>query len=498
MKLKKLFYSKKFLFFNLVLVGIILGFVIAMLSFSCSTGIASDKTAYAEDKPITSLEDLEDIQNSFRGVAKRVLPTVVQIRVVEVAKQTVPEGDDFPFFPWNFGPSEPDDSLPKEHEFRNQGIGSGVIVRKNGKEIYVLTNNHVIGEADEIELTLYDDREFEATLVGTDNRKDLALLKFESRDDSIPVATIGDSSSLYVGDWVLAIGNPFGYDSTVTAGIVSAKGRRGPTENISDFIQTDAAINQGNSGGALVNIRGELVGINTWITTPTGGSIGLGFAIPINNAKKAINDFIEYGKVEYGWLGVSIGDPLASVAKQMNIEGKNGAFIYHVFEGSPADKGGMLPGDYITSIEGKKIKDANMLVQTVGDLEAGETVHFELIRYGEPSSLDITIGLRADARTISSKNKNLWPGLSVIPLTQDFRKQLDLPSSLDGLLVREIEPRTKLDVAGIKLGDIITRINDTKLKTVMDFYRVINNENADELRFHFVREDNEYNIAIER
>jgi len=290
MTLRGFFSSKKLFVFNLVFIGVLFGFSLALLSFSCSTRIQPAGTVQAQDADGEAMKSLQNLQNSFRSVSEKVLPVVVMINVVEVKKQA-PERGDQPWFYYFFG--RPDEDGSQEREFRNRGLGSGVIVRKTGKTFYVLTNNHVVGTAEEISVQLHDRREFKAKLVGKDERKDLAVVSFEAEGEDIPLAVLGDSNSLHVGDWVLAVGNPFGLESTVTAGIVSALGRRGgPEGNISDFFQTDASINQGNSGGALVNLAGEVVGINTWITSPTGGSIGLGFAIPINNVKKAVEDII--------------------------------------------------------------------------------------------------------------------------------------------------------------------------------------------------------------
>jgi S1-C subfamily serine protease len=310
MWLKKLFKSEKMLMINIALACLILGFVVGVATFVNAGNGGQGQVAYAEDnkKSQQGLEALENIQYSFNQVADKVLPVVVEIDTTNIVSQEVPEwGSPFDFF---YGPQgnqdnkdnpknkDNKDNPPKKQEFKKQGLGSGVIVRKSGKTVYILTNNHVAGDADEIKVKLNDSREFTAKLVGKDERKDLALVSFET-DQNVPVAELGDSDKLRVGDWALAVGNPMGLESTVTAGIVSALGRRGgPGENISDFIQTDAAINPGNSGGALVNIRGQVIGINTWIASTTGTYAGYGFAIPINNAKKALDDFVTRGKVE--------------------------------------------------------------------------------------------------------------------------------------------------------------------------------------------------------
>jgi S1-C subfamily serine protease len=300
-----------------------------------------------------------------------------------------------------------------------------------------------------------------------------------------------------VGDWVLAVGNPLGYVSTVTAGIVSALGRDGPQDNISDFIQTDAAINQGNSGGALVNLKGEVIGINTWIATPSGSNAGLGFAIPINNAKKAIDDFINKGEIEYGWLGVSISDISKPVAQDLQVEGIKGAMIQNVYTDSPADKSGLLPGDYVTAIDGDPIESYLDLTRTVGDLLPNETYEFELIRYGKKVTLPVSIGLRENDESIAASYMDLWPGVSIAPLNDEIKKELELDDSVKGLLLL-VNEKSKAQMAGLKSYDIVTAINDRKVETALDFYRELNS-NDNRTTFTLLREGSvELEIGIRR
>lgn len=497
---KKLLSSKRFFLVNLVLTGIVLGFGLALVSFSCSTNVPP-ATAYAQEDrgPGTAMMDLEAMQNSFRSIAAQALPVVVEITVTEIKTQQAPAQQGWPFdffFPDRGGEDNPEGD--QEREFRSQGLGSGVIVKQDGDKYYVLTNNHVVGSADEINVILYDEREFTASLIGTDPRKDIALVMFESRNDSIPVATLGNSDALFVGDWVLAVGTPFGYVSTVTAGIVSALGRRGPDDNISDFIQTDAAINQGNSGGALVNLRGEVIGINTWIATPNGSSAGLGFAIPINNAKKAIDDFINRGKIEYGWLGVSISDISNVLADELKVTGLDGALIQNVYKDSPADKSGLLPGDFVVRIEDHSVKDYLDLTRTVGDLLPNESYEFELYRYGEKMTIAVSIGLREDAETIAAGYMDLWPGLSISPLTDDIRRELEIDDAQKGVVII-VSERSRAQVAGLKTFDIVTAINDVKVNTALDFYKELNGSGSGKTTFTLMREGEvELEIGIRR
>ena len=441
---------------------------------------------------------LEELQYSFRSIASSVLPVVVQINVVEVVTQQTPEG----VSPWDFffgpGPNSPDKGAPQEREFRRPGLGSGVIVRKDGKKVYVLTNNHVVGEADEISILLHDQRTFTGKLVGKDERKDLALVVFESKDD-IPVAVLGASDALMVGDWAVAVGNPLGLESTVTVGIISALGRRGgPGNNISDFIQTDAAINPGNSGGALVNLKGQVIGINTWIASTTGSYIGFGFAIPINNAKKDIEDFIEHGAVQYGWLGVSIRDPLPGMRSEMILEGIDGGMAINVYKGSPADKGDIQPGDYITSINGRKIKDANDLVLVVGDLPAKEVAEFDVIRNGKEVELSVKIAVREEEQEIISQSKNMWPGMLTISSKDAAMSSNVKQEPFEGVQIVVVYNDSPAAIAGLKQSDIIKEINDIKINNALEFFKAINDKEKEEIRFKISRQDTELSIGLFR
>jgi Do/DeqQ family serine protease len=487
MRLNERLASKNFFIFNLVLIGAIFGFSLAFLSFSCST--PSSKTAHAESVPAVvpsdALSVAESLQTAFRSVADTVLPFVVEVQVVEVKTQQVPRSNGIP---WEFFFGNPEgQNEGGEREYRSQGLGSGIIVRRNGETYYVLTNQHVIGEASEINIITNGAKEFTAALVGKDQRKDLALVSFESKD-TFPVAVLGDSDAVRVGDWAIAVGNPLGLMSSVTMGIVSAVGRTGgPAENINDFIQTDAAINQGNSGGALVNIRGEVVGINTWIASPSGGSVGLGFAIPINNAKKALDDFISSGQIKYGWLGVSLIDSDKDIAKDLGVEGKKGALASQVFLASPADKGGILPGDFITHLNGKEMRGRDQLVLAVGDLKAGETAEFTLIRNKAERKVQVRIEERKD--DVAAENAKIWPGVILVPLTADIRSALKLDANAKGLYVVEAIAKSPAAVMGVQRGDRIIGVNGQSVEDLASFYRLLNEKNGSELWFEVLRGD---------
>ncbi|SIP99071.1 Do/DeqQ family serine protease [Alkalispirochaeta americana] len=485
---------------NLLLTGLLLGLILGAVLFSCSTNGNRGGVIAARDRDRLAQADPQALQESFRLVARVASPSVVRIDVEEVRTRAMPQGDDAPWFDFFFGdPYLEEESHDQEGErsFRTQGIGSGVVVRRQGDLYYVLTNEHVVGQADQIIITTTDDEEYTARIVGTDTRKDLALLSFTASRE-IPLASLGDSDTLQVGDWVLAIGSPFGFQSTVTAGIVSAVNRRGgPIGNISDFIQTDAAINRGNSGGALVNLRGEVVGINTWITSQTGGSMGLGFSIPINNVVRAIDDFIEIGAVRYGWLGVSIRSVTAQVAESLALPNRRGALVHHVFRDSPAQKGGLLPGDFVVALNGVPIGDSDQLVLEVGELPVGEAASFSVIRYGEALGLDVLIAERESDQEIAELNRRLWPGFSVYPLTEEVRSDLDLSSETRGLLVSTVERRTPAAAGGLRVGDILLGINGRETTSMVDFYRAIN-EGGREVTLSLLRDDKTVEIGIQQ
>ncbi|MFA7566846.1 MAG: Do family serine endopeptidase [Alkalispirochaeta sp.] len=459
----------------LVLIGLIAGLITSAVLISCSTadepGPSRSITTDISDEE--SIKTVRSLQQSFRTISQASLPSVVRIDVEEVRTQTQPQGEDAPWFDFFFGEPDSSDPKPEGREFRTQGLGSGVIVRRDGKRYFVLTNDHVIGNASAITVTLDDGSEYEAAIVGQDSRKDLAMISFDSGTE-YPVARLGDSDTLQVGDWVLAIGSPYGFQSTVTAGIVSALGRRGgPAGNISDFIQTDAAINRGNSGGALVNLDGEVVGINTWITSQTGGSVGLGFSIPINNVVRSIDDFIEKGAVRYGWLGVSIRSVTSEMAADLSLPNRRGALVYHVFIDGPADKGGLRPGDFITVINGVSVGSSDALVLEVGELPVGEDAEFVLIRHGQEKKVTVRIAERESEREIANLNTRLWPGFSVFPMSREIRDEMELDESVSGLVVSTVENRTPAAMSGLRVGDIVTKIAGGDVETMVDFYRLL-------------------------
>ena len=424
-------------------------------------------------------------QDQFRAVAATTMPVVVEVNVVNTVTQQV-QSSPFDFF---FG--TPGQGAPQQREYTQRGLGSGVIVARNAETVYVLTNNHVAGDADEIEVVLNDGRSYSAALVGGDDLMDLALVSFETSDD-LPIAVLGNSESLVVGDWVFAVGNPLGFQSTVTAGIVSAISRNAQPGSgmtgVTEYVQTDAAINQGNSGGALVNLEGEVVGINTWIASQNGGNIGLGFAIPINDAKRAIAGFIADGSVSYSWLGVQAGSVGSELAKELGIDGIKGAFVFGVYEDSPAGNAGIQPGDVITKVGNTAIADSSALVRTIAAIAPEAETEFSLVRGGQNTKITIKTARRSDSS--GSDVSNLWPGLSVAPMTDQIKEQLSVSARTSGVVVTAVTPESAAANSGLRQGDVITAVNETRISSAIDFYRSLN-ANADEVQFRVERGGNQ-------
>ena len=483
--------SKNLFIFNLVLIGAIFGFSLAFLSFSCSTPTA--RAQVQENQiviPETSLAVAIELQNVFHAVSEKVMPSVVELKTVSVRRRQVPN---FQGIPWEFffGPRDRSQNDGQEREFRSQGLGSGIIVRHLNGVYYALTNHHVIDDATEITVATKDGREYSAQLVGSDARKDLALVSFRTTDYH-PIAVLGDSDTVAVGHWAIAIGNPLGqqFSFSVTMGIVSAVGRTGgPGGNINDFIQTDAPINQGNSGGPLVNIRGEVIGINTWIASNVsgGGNVGLGFAIPINNVKRSIDEFIETGTTSYGWLGVSLLEPSRETVTALGLENRRGALASQVFLGSPADNGGIRPGDFITHVNGREARGVQQLQMLVGELRAGENAAFTIIRDRQTREIQVRIEARTDQ--IASDHRRLWPGVTVIPLNDQIRENLQLDNNARGLFAAQITSGSPADIVGLRQGDRIISVNGENINDIAAFFRALRERTSEELWFGIIRGD---------
>ena len=413
----------------------------------------------------------------FTGLAERLAPVVVNVSTrAKVSRQQAPaapfgENDPLSEF-WRRFFGGPPGSSPggpvQEH------LGSGFIVDRSG---IVLTNNHVIEGADRITVKLTDDREFDAKVVGRDPKTDLAVIRIGDGKENFPVAPLGDSSQLQVGEWVAAMGSPFGLANTITAGIISAKGRNIGAGPYDSFIQTDASINPGNSGGPLVNLRGEVIGINSAIVSQTGGNLGIGFAIPINLAKEILPDLIKTGKVTRGWLGVSIQRVTPEIAKAMGLERDRGALVSEVMQGSPAEKAGIRSGDVITEYDGKRIEQANDLPILVAQTALGKNVNVIVQRENKRVPVSVTVGELKDEEKVASVPEKERLGLSVQTVTRDIARSLGLDQA-QGVIVSNVQPGSPAADAGLARGDIILEVNRRAIKSPAELQNIIDNATA--------------------
>ncbi|MBW1927093.1 MAG: DegQ family serine endoprotease [Deltaproteobacteria bacterium] len=459
---------KTFVQFNLVRM---LAAILLVLSCAASS--------FASDIDDQNIALLDRTAKAFAAVVKKAVPAVVFVRVektVESRGTASPfqfqEPFDFfndPFFERFFGPHfQPRRRMPRK--FQQRGQGSGFIISKDG---YILINNHVVGDADLIKVKLSDGREFKAKVIGTDPQSDVAVIKIDATN--LPVLRLGDSDKLEVGEWVIAIGNPFGLSQTVTVGVVSAKGRsRIGINDYEDFIQTDAAINPGNSGGPLVNIHGEAVGMNTAIFSRSGGYMGIGFAIPINMAKAIKDQLLKKGKVTRGWLGVVIQDIDEELAKSFGLEKTEGVLIAEVSEGSPAEKAGLKQGDIILRLNGKKVDDLGELRNKIALTAPGTKVKLEVLRENKRRTIQVTIGEQPAGRAIGMAQHEILGkiGLVVQDLTEELAKQFGYRES-QGVLVAEVEPGSPAARVGIRPGHLIEEVNRKRVHNMDEFVRAL-------------------------
>ncbi len=451
--------------FIMFLLAFLIGFfVVSVVEVMRSSFVASGPGPDVQVASAGSPGEMARAPFSFADLAEKLKPSVVNISTTKTVRgggmrspygPGNPFGDDF--FDRFFG------DIP-QREFKQRSLGSGFIISADG---YIITNNHVVEQVDKIIVKLSDGKEYEAKVIGKDAKTDIALIKIKATD-SLPVAETGDSDKLRVGDWVVAIGNPFGLEQTVTAGIVSAKGRvigAGPYDN---FIQTDASINPGNSGGPLFNMEGKVVGINTAIVAQ---GQGIGFAIPISMAKSILPDLKSTGKVTRGWLGVSVQDITEDIAKSMKLKDRNGALIADVFTGDPADKAGLKAGDVVTEINGKKIKDTHELLMLIAGFRVGETVVIRATRDGQEKVFNITVAERKDQEIAGRQNGNAY-GMVVQEITPDIAKHLGLPVK-KGVIVVDVQEGSTAEEVGIQPQDIILQINKAKIESMKDYLREI-------------------------
>ncbi len=481
---------------------LLLGFAGGIL-FIASLGSAprtSASPATANDAvPVVTAQGkelLSQFSAAFEAAAAKVNPSVVAITSEEVKKVENPFsggqfrdffGDDF--FKRFFG------NAPSEQTVR--ALGSGVVVSSDG---YILTNNHVVKGAQKLTVELEDHRKFPAKVVGTDAQTDVAVIKIQAKD--LPAASLGNSDGVRVGEWVIAVGNPFQLMHTVTAGIISAKGRSAVhLADYEDFIQTDASINPGNSGGALADLDGNVIGINTAILSPSGANAGIGLAIPVNMAKTVMRELISKGKVTRGYVGLYLQDVTGDLAKALKLKADEGSIVASVTPDGPADKAGVKQGDVITSFNGTKIKDTDQLRNLVAEAEPGTRATMEILRKGEQKSVEVTLGERptevasnAPVERERSTSKKL--GLSLENLTSDLAQKYGYQND-HGVVISSVTPGSAADDAGLQAGDLVREIDQKDVRSVADVERMISDlKSGDTVALLVRRGDNTFFVAL--
>ena len=423
----------------------------------------SNSTPNAAPPPPPAPVVVDGVRTSYADIVSKTTPAVVQITAVIKAR----EGDRATNIP--FEDLFPSPESPRGRERPSMGLGSGVIVKDDGT---ILTNHHVIDGADKITVEMNDGETFEAKVIGSDPPSDLAVLKIDRKD--LPFLTLGDSDRVRIGDIVLAIGNPLGIGQTVTSGIISAKSRRtglgDGSASFQDFLQTDAPINQGNSGGALVNVNGELIGINSQILSRSGGNIGIGFAIPSNMAKSVMEQLLENGQVRRGMLGVNIQNISSDLAEALGLKTTNGVVVSNVMKDSAAEKAGLKRGDIIRKIDGEEVEDDNFLRNKVAGTQPGSTVNLSVLRGESEQEIKVTLGEFKIGNEQAPENKapkqsdngsvgNGRLGLSLQPLTPETAQRLDIPVEVRGLLITAVDPESAAAEKGLLKGDVVMEIN---------------------------------------
>ena len=444
-------------------------------------GLLFDNPPAQEPKPMTIAQGLPN----FVALAKKLKPGVVNISTTQTANQLDA--------PNAFGQSDRFGAPSPREQLKQRSLGSGFIIEPDG---LILTNFHVVDNAEKITVRLLDGRELAGRVVGKDQKTDIALVKISAQD--LPVAPLGDSDRLEVGEWVMAIGNPFGLDNTVTSGIVSAKDRQIGAGPYDHFIQTDASINPGNSGGPLVNLEGEVVGIDTAIFSQSGGNIGIGFAIPINLVKDLLPQLKNGGKIARGWLGVSIQGMTPELAASLGLDKAKGALVSSVVHDGPAERAGIKAGDVVLEYDGKEINHANDLPFLVASTPAGKTVSLRVFRDKRATTLAAAIGQLKEEEVVASNTEKGDLGLTVEEINPEITESLGL-SRGHGVVITDVEPDSLGDEAGFQPGDIVREINRQPVRDLSDYRKIMaSTAQSKSILFLVQREDNTIFLALRK
>jgi serine protease Do len=466
-----------------------------ILCLGLGAGAVSNSFAGAREAPFwseTAATQIPTVQvPNFAELAEHLDPSVVNISTTQVVKGQRRSTPRLPF-PSPFGERDPFEEFFErffggenpQREFRRRSLGSGFIINREG---YIVTNNHVVENASDIKVSLADKEEYDAKVIGRDPKTDVALIKIEAKKD-LPAASLGDSTKLRVGEWVMAIGNPFGLGHTVTTGIVSAKGRIIGAGPYDEFIQTDASINPGNSGGPLFNMNGEVVGINTAIIA-TGQ--GIGFAIPINVAKELLVPLREKGRVVRGWLGVQVQRVTPDLAKSFGLDRERGALVADVMPDTPAAKAGIERGDIIIEFNGRKIEEMNDLPRVVASTPPNTDVPMKLLRKGQEKTVQVRVAELKEERVAEGGGGTLEEnlGMTVQELTPEIARNLGVSES-KGVVVTNVEDGSPADEAGIRRGDVVLEVNQKKIQTVQDYRAAISRVGGSDSLLLLVRRGN--------
>jgi serine protease Do len=477
--------------------GMVVGFSLLALLFGLFFCMGNERAnSLPKNDKLTTAKSLGQ---AFVEVAKKVQPSVVNVTTEKTITMKPWDrfGEDFfkgsPFEDFfrgfGFSPRE----KGKEYRQKQRSGGSGVIVDKEG---YILTNNHVVEGAEKIKIRLNDGREFTATVKGQDSRTDLAVLHIKAKD--LPVATLGDSDKLEVGEWAIAIGSPFGLEHTVTVGVISAKGRSGlGTGTYEDFIQTDASINPGNSGGPLTNIDGEVIGINAMIIQP---GTGIGFAIPVNMAKQILNDLIKQGKVVRPWLGISVQDLTPEMIEHFKVKEKEGVLVGQVYPGTGAEKGGLTSGDIIRSVDDKATKNVNELVKEIQKKKVGQKVKLNILRDGKEMTIEVVTTAMPDKPEMSQERESEEKlGARVQELTPQLAARYRISGIKYGAVVLSVEEGSLAEEIGLQEGDVILEINRKKIETIKDFEKAVKDANLEKgILFHLHRKGSSFYLTFKK